>query len=151
MSLRNAAPAGSTLTRSALSVLLLAALAACGSSRVAGTSGAEPGGPADQADQPGQGQVQPRYLLRDNGVRCVRAPCFSIDVIPLGAAGQKEVLSDVDFSALDLASDEEANLQAALQSPEGLTVEGRIEPSRDPEGRVFRVTRLPRDRQAAER
>jgi hypothetical protein len=136
MGLASLAPAISAPRYAGVGGILLVAvgLAACGSGRFSQPTG-EPRG------RNGRAEGQPRYVLRDNGVRCIRAPCFNIEVISRSAGGGKEVVSEVDFSALNLSSEEQAELSTALQTPEGLTVEGSIERGRD-EGRVFRVSRV---------
>jgi hypothetical protein len=84
----------------------------------------------------------PVYVLRDTGVRCVRYPCYNIEVAPEdGGAGV--IVSDVDFSTLGPSAPVDS-LRGSIYRG-GLRVRGRIETGEargEREGRVFRVTGL---------
>ena len=79
------------------------------------------------------------YRLRDTGVRCIRAPCFSM------RAEQLNRRARVTFSDLDLkptgASAEDLALALALLGPKGLLAAGRVNTTSN-SGRVFRATRI---------
>lgn len=80
------------------------------------------------------------YRVFDNGVRCVRAPCFSYTATQVNGSTRTTV-SGVDLGAAGALHHEEARAQAALHSKKGLYALGRF--SRAPAGgRVFRALRL---------
>ncbi len=126
------------LIRAALLVLLPAAMMACNGARSAAS------------DDPSTVGTETVYVLRDNGMRCIAAPCFSTDVTPVAAAGaadvQPETVSGVDLSALNVSPATRDSLMARIATADGLTAAGRIEAesSAGPagRGRVFRVTRV---------
>jgi hypothetical protein len=80
------------------------------------------------------------YRLRDLGIRCVRAPCFSYRAWSLNGVAQID-LSELDLAGRGATSSELQRARAALTSEEGLRAAGRIERAGDG-GRVFRATRL---------
>ena len=80
------------------------------------------------------------YRVVDNGIRCIRAPCFSY------RAGQVNGSSGVTISEVDLqASGAPARAieraQAALRTKDGVYARGRFATTPDG-GRVFRALRL---------
>ena len=87
---------------------------------------------------------QPIYLLRDNGVRCFAAPCFSWDLIDV-SSGETRLVSGVDLSKLALSTDEEQRVRALLAAGSlyvtGYTTTHRI-PSTNAEGVTFTVVEI---------
>ena len=76
----------------------------------------------------------------DNGIRCIRAPCFSLDRSTLNSV-QHAAVSGVDLTPAALTPDEAARADAALATPGGLLAQGRTFPETDG-GRTFRATRV---------
>jgi len=66
------------------------------------------------------------YRVRDNGVRCIAAPCFSYDAVAINTSAVLTV-SDVDLSAVGATPAQVASAQQAL-STGGLLVSGTIQP-----------------------
>lgn len=64
------------------------------------------------------------YRARDNGVRCIVAPCFSFDVRPVERSSTIR-LSDVDLSGVRLTPAERRRATGSLATA-GLLVTGRI-------------------------
>jgi hypothetical protein len=56
---------------------------------------------------------EPVYRVRDNGTRCIVAPCFSRDLIPVDPT-QVIAVSAIDLSQLKLSPEQEMELTAAL-------------------------------------
>lgn len=80
------------------------------------------------------------YRVRDTGIRCVRAPCFSYRVTQVNGSTRTTV-SGVDISAARVTASELDRADAALQTRDGLYARGLF--VRGDEGeRVFRATRL---------
>lgn len=123
--------------RGTAALLLLAALAGCGTTSDGGGAG---------PDLPDQASNDPIYRVRDTGLRCVTHPCFTLEAVPV-AGGEAESLSDLELEGLGLSEDERSSILQEL-SGNGITVAGRIEvvPRAGPagDGRVLRVTRLVR-------
>lgn len=91
---------------------VLAALLA--GSALAGPAQAQPAAPAEGA-----------FTLRDNGVRCIRAPCPHYTATELGS-GRSAAVAGFDLAPLGLAAAENEALAADLY--DGLwIVQGRIE------------------------
>jgi hypothetical protein len=80
------------------------------------------------------------YRVRDLGIRCVRAPCFSYRATRLNGS-YRTTVSDVDLLAAQPTPHELARAQIALRSPAGLFVQGRITRTSD-SGRILRASRL---------
>jgi hypothetical protein len=80
------------------------------------------------------------YRVVDNGIRCVRAPCFSFRVTPINGS-VRIVVSSVDLAAAGASSAEIARAQATLHSKNGLYARGRFARSADG-GKVFSALRL---------
>ncbi|HXG76722.1 MAG TPA: DUF6748 domain-containing protein [Gaiellaceae bacterium] len=80
------------------------------------------------------------FRVRDTGVRCVRAPCFSLRAAVLNAA-ERVSLSELDLrpARLDAAARERA--EADLASRGGLYVAGRVVAG-EQGGRALRASRL---------
>lgn len=78
------------------------------------------------------------YRLVDTGIRCVRAPCFSLRAAQLNRPSRGTV-SGVDLGAVPVES--RAGIEAALGSEQGVLAQGRIVPGSDG-GRDFRATRF---------
>ena len=84
----------------------------------------------------GEGASGSFFRLRDIGVRCIRAPCFSIRASRLNSPGTALV------SGLDLSSVKQSRDEATLALyGDGLFAAGRIV-STDNGGRVFRASRI---------
>ncbi len=64
------------------------------------------------------------YRARDNGVRCITAPCFSYDAVVVERASTKR-LSEVDLSRVGLTASGLSRARRALAGA-GLLVSGRI-------------------------
>jgi hypothetical protein len=80
------------------------------------------------------------YRVVDNGIRCVRAPCFSYTAHSVNARTRIRV-SDLDLQASQAAASEIARALRAVSSTNGLYARGRF--ARTPEGgTVFRGLRL---------
>jgi Domain of unknown function (DUF6748) len=80
------------------------------------------------------------YRVRDTGIRCVRAPCFSYRVTQVNGSTRTTV-SGVDISAARVTASELDRADAALQTKDGIFARGLF--VRGDEGeRVFRATRL---------
>lgn len=80
------------------------------------------------------------YRVFDNGVRCVRAPCFSYTATQVNGSTRTTV-SGIDLGAAGALPREVARAHAALHSKDGLYARGRFVRSTDG-GRVFRALRL---------
>lgn len=72
--------------------------------------------------------------LHDTGIRCVRAPCFSIRVSRLNSALRPTLLSALDLGPARSGS-ARRRAEVALRSEQGLLVAGRV--VRTPEGGRF--------------
>lgn len=80
------------------------------------------------------------YRVVDNGIRCIRAPCFSYRAG--GVNGSSRVLvSSVDLSAAGAGPKELARARAALRTKDGLYARGRFATTPDG-GRAFLALRL---------
>jgi hypothetical protein len=80
------------------------------------------------------------YRVRDTGIRCVRAPCFSYRATGVNSAVFVTV-SELDLTASGGPPSEQARAQAALRTKDGLYARGTF--TRSPDGgRVFRAVRL---------
>jgi len=77
------------------------------------------------------------YRLRDIGVRCIRAPCFSMRATRLNG-GAPFTFSDLDVRPAGAGTDD---LGVALFDPQGLLASGHVSPTSEG-GRVFRATRV---------
>jgi len=80
------------------------------------------------------------YRLRDTGVRCIRAPCFSLRASKLNGSS-RVTLSDLDLGATRATPEELERAEAALRTKNGLFARGRIVATPDG-GRLFRATRV---------
>lgn len=80
------------------------------------------------------------HRLRDTGIRCVRAPCFSLRASRLNGSARMTV-SELDLAAAGAAPADLERAEAALRTKNGLLARGRIV-SRADGGRLFRATRL---------
>jgi hypothetical protein len=76
--------------------LAVAGLFACSAAQTAATP-AEAGAPA--------AIVEREYRLRDTGIRCIAAPCFSFEATPVDG-GAPVMLSGVDLSGVDASPGE---------------------------------------------
>lgn len=80
------------------------------------------------------------YRIVDNGIRCVRAPCFSITARSV-TASTRIAVSSVDLRASSASAADIRRADAALATKDGLYARGRFAPTADG-GRVFRALRL---------
>ena len=80
------------------------------------------------------------YRVFDNGIRCVRAPCFSTTVSQVNGSTRTTV-SDVDLAASGANPAEIRRAQSHVATNAGLYARGRFAASPDG-GRVFRALRL---------
>ena len=80
------------------------------------------------------------YRVRDTGVRCVRAPCFSYRATGVNSSTFVTV-SGLDLTASGGSPSDQARAQAALRTKDGLYARGTF--ARSPDGgRTFRAVRL---------
>jgi hypothetical protein len=80
------------------------------------------------------------YRIVDNGVRCVRAPCFSFTFRQVNGRTRGRV-SGVDLDAARAEPSEVARAQAALRTKDGLYAQGTFRSGLDG-GRVLHTTRF---------
>ena len=80
------------------------------------------------------------YRVLDNGIRCVRAPCFSTTARSVNASTRVTV-SSVDLRPARASAAEVRRAEEALATKDGLYARGRFAPTSDG-GRVFRALRL---------
>lgn len=80
------------------------------------------------------------YRLRDNGIRCVRAPCFWLRASALNRSSSPE-LSDLDLRPVRASRGQLERAQTLLRSDTGLLAEGRIVAT-PIGGRAFHARRL---------
>jgi hypothetical protein len=80
------------------------------------------------------------YSVRDTGIRCVRAPCFSYRALLVNSS-TRTTLSGVDLAAAAATPNELARAEAALRTNTGLYARGTFSAALDG-GRVFHATRL---------
>lgn len=80
------------------------------------------------------------YRVKDLGVRCIRAPCFSLRAARLDTS-LRTTLSDLDLRLALLTADERARAETALTTTNGLFASGRIVQTPDG-GRVLRASRV---------
>ena len=81
------------------------------------------------------------YRLYDNGIRCVREPCFSITVRAINVAFRSTV-SGVDLAAAGASRKDDRRAKAALATKDGLYARGGFTHAAPDGGRFFRVLRL---------
>jgi hypothetical protein len=80
------------------------------------------------------------YRVRDTGIRCVRAPCFSYRATQVnGSTGTR--VSGVHVAAARATATQLARARAALRTNDGLYARGGFSTGLDG-GRVFHATRL---------
>ncbi|HEX5028800.1 MAG TPA: DUF6748 domain-containing protein [Gaiellaceae bacterium] len=80
------------------------------------------------------------YRVRDNGIRCVRAPCFSYRATGVNSS-MFVMASAVDLTASGGSPSDQSRARAALRTKDGLYARGTF--ARSPDGgRVFRAVRL---------
>lgn len=80
------------------------------------------------------------FRARDTGIRCVRAPCFSIRARRVNRASRTTV-SELDLQPARPTPDELARAQAALATPEGVFVSGRVDRTAE-NGRLLRASQV---------
>ena len=80
------------------------------------------------------------YRVRDTGIRCVRAPCFSYSATQVNGPTSTRT-SGVDLAAANPAPNELARAQKALHTTNGLYARGGFSTGLDG-GRTFHATRL---------
>jgi hypothetical protein len=76
--------------------------------------------------------------VKDNKVRCVRAPCPTLDAIPVSSSDATAQVVEVDLSGLGLSPKDTEKLLSRVYG-EGLRVRGRVEERLDPRGRPYKV------------
>ncbi|MBM4380808.1 MAG: hypothetical protein FJ086_16135 [Deltaproteobacteria bacterium] len=87
----------------------------------------------------------PLWRVKDNKVRCVRAPCNTLDAVPVDSSAEKVQVAEVDLSPLGLSPKDTERLMAELHG-KGLLIRGTVETRGDPRGKpyaVLRATALP--------
>ena len=80
------------------------------------------------------------YRVRDLGLRCIRAPCFSLRAARVNGSFRTTV-SDLDLRPARLSPEQRAQAEKALTTSAGLFVAGRIVPTAEG-GRVLRAWRV---------
>lgn len=80
------------------------------------------------------------FRLVDTGIRCVKAPCFSLRALELNRE-KRVTLSGLDLRAAQLEPAERARAESALGASGGLLVQGDVVTSNDG-GRELRATRV---------
>jgi hypothetical protein len=80
------------------------------------------------------------YRVVDNGIRCVRAPCFSYTLGQVNGRTRGRV-SGIDLDAARAEPSEVARARAALRTKDGLYAQGRLTSGLDG-GRVLHATRF---------
>lgn len=100
-----------------------------------------PAGAAEAPLPPPAGAGTPAdalWRVKDNKVRCVRAPCPTLDAIPVSSSDATTQVVEVDLSGLGLSPKDEQQLLSRVYG-EGLRVRGRVEERADPRGRPCKV------------
>ncbi len=82
----------------------------------------------------------PFFRVRDLGIRCVRAPCFSLRAARVNKPS-RVTLSGIDLRPAELSERDESRAEAALATVSGLFVSGQVVPTADG-GRTLRVSRV---------
>jgi hypothetical protein len=80
------------------------------------------------------------YRVRDNGVRCIRAPCFSYRAEQVNGSA-RVTTSGLDLAASGATPAELTRANAALRTKNGLLARGRFATTPDG-GRLFRASRM---------
>jgi hypothetical protein len=80
------------------------------------------------------------YRVVDNGIRCIRAPCFSYRAGQVNGSS-RVMISEVDLEASGAPEGAIERAQAALRTKDGVYARGRFATTPDG-GRVFRALRL---------
>ena len=83
-------------------------------------------------------QQDPTWRVKDNKVRCVRAPCPTLDAIPVNSSDATAQVVEVELSGLGLSPKEEQQLLSRVYG-DGLRVKGRVEERADTRGRPYKV------------
>lgn len=91
-------------------ILSMIVLGACGGKKAAPKAEAKPAAAASAA-----ASKEPLWLLRDNGKRCIVAPCPSWSATNVDTRETVEI-SKIDFAAMKLSSDAEAQARANVQA-----------------------------------
>lgn len=88
----------------------------------------------------------PVWRVKDNKVRCIQAPCMSLDAMPVSSSDPTVKISDVDLSALGLSAKEQQALMSQLYGKRGLQVAGEIveETPKSGRGGMARVLKVDR-------
>ncbi len=80
------------------------------------------------------------FRIRDLGIRCIRAPCFSLLARRVNR-GYSVTISDLDLAVAGADAKALRQAEAALATPEGLLVTGRV--SRTPaNGRLLDASQV---------
>lgn len=80
------------------------------------------------------------YRVRDTGIRCVRAPCFSYRATQVNGS-TRSTLSGVDIAAANVTAKQLARANAALPTKDGLYARGRFSSGLDG-SRTFHALRV---------
>ncbi|MFL5321017.1 MAG: DUF6748 domain-containing protein [Myxococcaceae bacterium] len=103
----------------------------------AGKSGGDAGmGSAETA------QKAHLYVVRDSKLRCIVAPCMSLEVMPVDSSEPTQKVSDLDFTAAKISDDERAAAMARVNSKAGLKVAGTVVDGPKGRGGVARVMKV---------
>jgi hypothetical protein len=95
---------------------------------------------ADSRRPAGREPTGPVFRVRDLGIRCVQAPCFSLRAARLNKP-RSVTLSDLDLRTARLSERDRDRAVAALSTPGGLFASGRVVRTEDG-GRKLVVTRV---------
>ena len=96
---------------------------------------------ADVFSPAGRATTKGRFFrVADIGVRCIRAPCFSLRASRVNGTSRTTV-SGIDLGAARATPDELARIEAALGTKSGVLTQGRIVSAPDG-GRNFLATRF---------
>jgi len=88
----------------------------------------------------GEKPTGPYFRVKDLGIRCVRAPCFSLRAGRLNTT-YRVTLSGLDLRPARLTTSDRDRVEAALRATNGLFASGRIVRTAD-DGLVLRVSRV---------
>jgi hypothetical protein len=95
---------------------------------------------ADVRAPAGREPTGPFFRVRDLGIRCIRAPCFSFRAGRLNTT-YRITLSGVDLRPARLSERDQDRAEAALGTANGLFVSGNVVATADG-GRTLRVSRV---------
>ncbi|MCU0664148.1 MAG: hypothetical protein MUC50_17695, partial [Myxococcota bacterium] len=70
------------------------------------------------------GTYEPIYFAMDNGIRCIKAPCLSIDDVKVNTNSAPRSVMDVDFSGVQGATQEQRDAASMALYEAGVLVAG---------------------------